>query len=339
MAALCRALKETAGGLSSYTVDTVFFGGGTPSLLTAGEMERIFCALSAFSVAKHAEISVEVNPKTASLETLCAYRALGVNRISVGMQAAGERELSLLGRIHSFSDTVCCVEDVRRAGFEQLNLDLMYGLPHQTESDWENTLSQALSLDPDHLSLYALSLSETAPLYKMRDFLPSDDEQAAFYDLASSRCREAGLFRYEISNFAKEGSFCRHNLRYWEGGDYLGFGPSAASFFEGRRYGEDCTLQEYLSHGPDLLSRVRKCPPLGQEEALLETIMLHLRLERGLCLSCFSETPLPHRVTKEAQELCKNGFCEMEEGRLRLTQKGIFVSNEIISRLLLSAGL
>ncbi len=339
VSALVRAL-DAVSETEKRTVESVFFGGGTPSLLTSGEMEEIFRALSRFFLAPDCEITVEVNPATADFDTLCAYRALGVNRISVGMQASREETLRLLGRRHTAKETECCVRDLRRAGFDNFSLDLMYGLPHQTSVEWQESLSAALSLEPVHLSLYALTLSESAPLYRLREAIPSDELQREFYETAVQTLSSAGFSRYEISNFAREGRACRHNLRYWQGGDYLGFGPAASSLYHARRYTEPESLEAFLASPEGLLPRILSEEPMGEEERLSERILLSLRLAEGLELRTFQEkVPDPVRFEREVQTLVAGGFCTVDDFRLALNGDGFFVSNEIISRLLLAAGL
>lgn len=337
--ALCRALLS-ASETETRVVDSVFFGGGTPSLLTEREMAEIFQALSRFSLSDACEITVEVNPKTADFKTLAAYRALGVNRISVGMQASSDERLRRLGRLHTMQDTVFCVEEIRRAGFDNFSLDLMYGLPNQTQEEWEASLSAALALSPKHLSLYALTLSESVPLFALADALPSDEVQHRFYETAVTVLERAGFLRYEISNFAKEGFSCRHNLRYWQGGDYLGFGPSASSLYRARRYTEPESLDAFLASPEGLIPRILNEEAMGERELLSEQLLLSLRLSEGLCLNSFlPKLEDPARFEREVRLLCDGGFCTLQQARLSLTGDGFFVSNEIISRLLLAADL
>lgn len=339
VSALCRALRDAAK-METRTVDTVFFGGGTPSLLTARELAEIFESLGDFSLSDDCEISMEVNPATVTEESLRAYRALGVNRISIGMQSAHDAELQLLGRRHNFADTVASVGAVSRAGFDNFSLDLMYGLPHQTEEAWQESLDAALALSPTHLSLYALTLSTNVPLYRLVDSLPEDEVQRKFYAMACQTLLSDGFLQYEISNFAKKGRHCRHNLRYWTRGDYLGFGPSAASFYRGRRHTEAESLDAFLFAPTGLRERIMKEEALTQTDAVTEQIFLSLRLTSGLSLSeILAKIPQKKEFSKEVETLTDGGFCRVEHGRLLLTEDGFFVSNEIIARLLSAAGL
>lgn len=338
--ALCAALHSGADQVQGQTVDTVFFGGGTPSLLSGEELGRIFSALESFSIAADCEISIEVNPATVQADTLSAYRALGINRISVGMQAASDGELVLLGRRHNAAQTRECVEAVRSAGFDNFSLDLMYGLPDQSDEAWENSLSVALSYEPSHLSLYALTLSESVPLYQARRRLPDEEAQRRFYLRAVERAEAAGLSQYEISNFARQNRACRHNLRYWHGDEYLGFGPSAASLYRGRRYTAPENVEQFLQEPVGLVSTLCALPPMDETERMQEKLLLSLRLTDGLDLASFlPKLSDEKRFLQEVGFMESHGLCTLEHQRLSLTPQGFFVSNEIISRLLLAAEL
>lgn len=338
--ALCRAISDAAKSCGRYTVDSVYFGGGTPSLLTGEELSELMRALEGFSLSSDCEITLEVNPRTANEQTLRTYRALGVNRLSVGMQAAENGRLSALGRRHTAEDTASVVRDLTRAGFDNFSLDLMYGLPEQSDAEWENSLKTALSYGPTHLSLYALTLSENVPLYQMRDLLPDDEAQSRQYETACRLLSEHGLEQYEISNFAQSGKRCRHNLRYWTRGDYLGFGPAAASCFQNRRHTASADLSAFLSRPTGLLERIASEEELQEDECRAEEILLRLRLTEGLTVDkAFLSAVDAPRFLSEIEKLEGGGFCKRSEGRLSLTPSGFFVSNEIISRLLIAAGL
>lgn len=339
VAVLCEQLERFAPHARGKAVDSIFFGGGTPSLLTGAQMQRIFKAISRFDLTADCEISLELNPATADLETLLAYRSYGINRISIGMQSAREEELKLLGRLHTHKDTVRCVESVKRAGFENFSLDLMYGLPGQDLQSWKESLEAALASEPDHLSLYALSLSADVPLYALRHTCPDDEMQRIFYETAAERVERAGLLRYEISNFAREGAACRHNLRYWKREEYAGFGPSAASFFEGRRVTWDASLSAFLQSTPDLYAEVRKERPLEASEVAVEELMLRLRLREGIERKELPSLPDEAGFWNEVQTLFEGGFLVCDDKRLALSKNGFFVSNEILTRLIYKAGL
>lgn len=336
---LCSELREAAKQAPEL-VDSVFFGGGTPSLIPPKTMARIFDALRDFPICENAEISMEVNPATASLESFKAYRALGFNRVSVGMQSASDEELGWLGRIHTHKDTCRTVSDLKKAGFENFNLDLIYGIEGQSETDFLSSVKSALELCPTHLSLYALTLSESVPLYERRAYLASDQEQERQYLSACEALEEAGYAQYEISNFSRVGKECRHNLKYWLRAPYLGFGPGASSFYRNRRYERKADLCAYLDAPPDLISDIQKVSPLETADALCEELILSLRLCRGIDYRAFAaRTKRPEAFLMETDRLVRAGLAMIDEKRLKLNGNGFFVSNEILARLLIAAGL
>ena len=336
---LCAQIRGAAQ-IAKEPVDTVFFGGGTPSLLSVKQLERVFCALTAFSIAPDAEISMEVNPATANEAAFRAYRALGVNRLSIGMQSASDRELKWLSRVHSAADTVKTVRELTRAGFDNFNLDLIYGLKEQTARDFEASVCAALELCPTHLSLYALTLSETVPLYAERARLSPDEVQETQYLRACERLREAGMAQYEISNFASPGFACAHNLKYWTRAPYLGFGPGASSFYSGRRFEIAPDLDAYCGKPPGLEELLERAPALSETDALTEELILALRLTRGIDARAYAgKLKDGRRFLSELDGLIPAGFAAETDGRVRLTQNGFLVSNEILARLLCAAGL
>ena len=314
-------------------VDTIFFGGGTPSLLEPQELSNICAAIyDSFSVTEGAELTLEVNPKTLSEEKCKAYKALGVNRISIGMQSIHENELKKLGRIHSFSDFS---DSYRLAAsyFDNLSVDLMYGIPEQTMESFGATLDAVISLLPKHISVYGLMLEEGTPFYSMRDTLdlPSEDEECDMYLLAAKKLGAAGYSHYEISNYAVEGFECRHNLKYWHAEEYIGVGLAAASYFD-LRYVNTKNFDEYLSGRGANYNREYEAP-----DCKTEYIMLRLRLSEGISLSHykerFGEDFIPPR--RELIEKYKSfGYLEYDKDTLRLTEKGFYVSNYIISELI-----
>ena len=315
-----------------FAADSVFVGGGTPSLLSPADWESLFSALrSRFSVEKDAEITAEMNPETLTADKLFAFLRGGGNRLSLGMQSANENELSLLGRGHRFFEVENAVKTARREGIQNLNLDLMYALPHQKLSDFRVSLEKALSLSPEHLSVYCLTVEEHTPIARLSAFLPEEEAQREMYLFAVEYLKQNGYRQYEISNFARPGFECRHNLKYWRRNPYLGFGPGAHSFFENRRFSCPPDLDSFLSRpDEDFFSA---CAPLlpGEEEE--ETIMLSLRLSEGIDL----ETLSPEKraaVRKKLEFLIPLGLCRKTEKGFALTPEGFFVSNAILSDLI-----
>ncbi len=339
-AALCAHLAETAPFAAGHRADTVYFGGGTPSYLGGRRLIRLLKTVQKkYRLTRDAEITLEANPDSAGdWKELRALRRCGFNRLSLGMQSACGEELRAVGRVHTPDQTAAAVEAARRAGFANLSLDLIYGLPGQTLERWKENLSAAADLGPEHLSCYGLKVEEGTPLYARREeaALPGDDLQADMYLWTVSFLESRGYAQYEISNFARPGFASRHNLKYWTLQEYAGFGPGAHSDFGGVRYAYARDLEGYLrgvaDHSP-MLSECERIPPLDRDT---EWLMLGLRTVRGLDpgaferrfrrrFSCF----LPFLKTCEAA-----GYAVEEAGRWRLTPEGFLVSNQIIGGML-----
>ena len=317
-------------------VDSIFFGGGTPSLLTEDAFSRIFSALrKRYCIAANAEITVEMNPGTVTGEKLSALRALGVNRVSMGLQSSHNGELSALGRIHTYEQFLESFSLVRASGIENINIDLMYAIPHQNVQSFKETLSRVIALSPSHISAYSLIIEEGTPFYRDREslVLPSEEEEAEMYALACEMLGAAGYRHYEISNYAKEGSLCRHNLRYWQGGDYLGFGLAAHSLYRGERMANTEDFKEYLEN-PHAYAEREKRDTLAEAE---EYVMLGLRTSFGISLfeyrERFGKDLLEEK--KEAISLFfEHGLLSIREDRLSLTEKGFYLSNTVLCELL-----
>ena len=296
---------------------------------------EIFSALREnFFLSPGCEITMEMNPDSASDDILRAARKEGVNRLSFGMQSAVDRELSAIGRIHRAEDVILAVKRAKQIGFENISLDLMYGLPGQNRESFRASLETAISLGIQHLSFYCLTLSSTVPLWKKRELLPGEDQMREMYLDACSFLKREGLEQYEISNAAFPGFASRHNLCYWEGGEYLGFGPGAHSYFQGKRFfvGED--LDAFLS---DPTGGVEVEETLSPREQLEENMMLSLRLAKGLDLqklSSFCNEETIRRVEEKFSLWIRHGLAEKTRLGFRLTPEGFFVSNEIIATIL-----
>ena len=339
-AALCAHLTETALFAAGHTVDTVYFGGGTPSYLGEKRLVQVLkTILKKYRVDRKAEITLEANPDSAGdRKALKALRKAGSNRISLGMQSACDEELREIGRVHTMDQVRGAVEAAREAGFDNLSLDLIYGLPHQTQDRWAANLAAAVDLAPDHLSCYGLKVEEGTPLYTRRDDagLPGDDEQADMYLYTVDYLRRFGYFQYEISNFARAGRESRHNLKYWTLGEYAGFGPGAHSDFGDVRYAYEKDLAGYIRgvrEGTPMLSENDRIPPLDRDT---EWLMLGLRTVRGLDPKEF-EQRFRRRFSMFLvflTECEKAGYAVCEEDRWHLTPKGFLVSNQIIGGML-----
>ena len=338
--ALLAHLKETAPLAQGYPVDSIYFGGGTPSYYGAKRIKELLAHLSKlFQVEKDAEITVECNPDSVDLKSLRILRKAGVNRLSMGMQSAQEAELRAIHRIHTPQQTNQAVEAARKAKFTNLSLDLIYGLPGQTMESWKATVEHALSLIPQHLSCYGLKVEEGTPLARRvaeGEVLPDDDQQADLYLWTVGRLERAGLPQYEISNFAKPGYESRHNLRYGLTRPYLGFGPGAHSDFGGRRYSFVRDLDAYIRgvlEGGDIIDSSELIP---QRERCGEYLMLRLRTVRGVDGREYRHTYFMDFAPLEARlrEFAAQGWAEEVDGRWRLTPRGFLVSNQLIGDLL-----
>ena len=338
--ALLAHMRETAPLAQGIPVDSVFFGGGTPSYFGAKRLKELLAAVhKLFQVEKDAEITVECNPDSADYKLLHTLRKAGVNRLSLGMQSAHGAELARVHRIHTPQQTDQAVEAARKAKFHNLSLDLIYGLPGQTFESWKSTVEHALSLIPQHLSCYGLTVEERTPLARRvesGEALPDDDQQADWYLWTVGRLERAGLPQYEISNFAKPGYESRHNLRYWLTRPYIGFGPGAHSDFGGRRYSFVRDLEAYIRgvlEGGPLIDSSELIP---QRERCGEYLMLRLRTVQGVDGQEYRRSYFMDFDPLEARfrEFAAQGWAEQTGGRWHFTPKGFLISNQLIGDLL-----
>ena len=342
--AYAQALQaEMARRADGETVRTIFLGGGTPSLFPAETLGGILEGVRAhWAVSADAEISLEANPGDLDTAYLTALREAGFNRLSLGVQSFSDGELRLLGRRHDASEAAGAVNLARRAGYNNIGLDLIYGLPNQSVADFEDSLRRALSLGPEHISLYALGLEDGTPLASRLACgeLPAPDADTAAdqYLRTTEVLATEGYAQYEISNWARPGQECRHNLTYWLNQPYLGLGVAAHSFDGHRRYANTDDLDVYLA-----ALAAGKLPPLALEETidadleLAETLILGLRLNRGVAVDDIGARfgiDLYSRYGAVTDEVAELGLLDREAGRWRLTPRGRFLSNEVFWRLL-----
>ena len=339
--AVCSHIKEAGALAPGYLVDTVYFGGGTPSFFGADGMAQILSTVrKSFDVANSAEITFEANPDSVSERLLRRLRSEGFNRVSLGIQCDDDEILKKIGRPHSYAQAVNAVQRIRKAGFRNLSLDLMYGLPGQSLEDWQQTLENVLTLAPEHISCYGLKVEEGTPLYEYREYcsLADDDTQADMYLAAIGILRKHGYRQYEISNFCRKGHVSRHNLKYWTGGEYLGFGPDASSDFAGRRFSIVRDLRSYIEGIRDGGQVLREVQEIPNRERAGEYLMMRLRTVSGLDpreyerLFLLSFDPLETALLRfKERSLAQKTF----DGRWHLTPEGFLLSNTIISDLLL----
>lgn len=356
-----------------WPAHTIYLGGGTPSLLTPEQMERILQSCrDVFQVAADAEVSMEANPSSLTLDLLRGFRDAGVNRLSLGVQSFDDRELAALTRDHSAAEAVAAYAMARTAGFASINLDLIYALRDQTLAGWERNLTRALELAPDHLSLYCLTIEEGTPLAravaKGRVRPPDPDLAADMYALSEEMLEGAGYEHYEISNWAKPGHACRHNLTYWLNRPYLGFGAGAHSSWGGYRFSDVRLPREYVQKVEELSrarpflepvertgvpstssgnargeGAIRARSPIAMLEsishrlAMAESMMLELRLGQGLDLAGFAQrygVDVHSIHEREITDLMEVGLLQQQDGHLRLTPRGRLLANEVFVRFL-----
>jgi len=307
---------------------TIYFGGGTPSLLDVSDIQKI---ISQFDLAQIQEITLESNPKNITAKYIQKLSETPINRISLGAQSFIDSELNLLGRLHNSEQISRAFELLRNQRFENISLDLIYGLPNQKMQDVLFSLEKVIELDPEHVSLYCLSLEDSVPLYSKKHLIPEDEVIADFYDLIRTRLISSGFEQYEISNFAKRGFESKHNLCYWSDKYYLGFGPSAAGYFENFRYTNPADLEEYFRQ-IETSEVFKNFGSLSESDHEKEFIFLSLRKTKGMNLkefqSKFDENFLK-KYEKIIAKYIKNKYLEINEDFIRLTPKAYFISNEI----------
>ncbi len=348
-----RSDGEVKQGRGEVKIHTVFFGGGTPSLLTPVQFEDIFRSLQdSFVLTEDVEVTIEANPGTVSYLSLLALRKLGVKRISYGVQSANMEELRMLERAHSFFDVIEAVASARKAGFDNLNLDLIYGLPEQALSTWQTTVRRALDLNPEHVSAYALTLEHGTPFgrWASRGLLPLPDPDLAaeMYEWLGETLAAHGYLQYEISNWAKPKHECRHNLQYWRGLPYLAFGAGAHGYANGYRYSNVLRIKTYLDRLNQQPAPISRQPfPLTPatinhhkqtlDDDMSEFMLTGLRLtQEGVSEPEFQarfERRMPDVYGNEIAELVRSGLIESQPGRkIRLTRRGRLLGNQVFMR-------
>lgn len=333
---------------TDYEVTTIFFGGGTPSILKAGWIADILDAIHRnFKVRKDAEITIECNPGTLTFEKLSIYKSAGINRISVGLQSASDAELRELGRIHTYEDFLKSYDLIRKKGFSNVNIDLMAALPGQTLKSYEQTLRRVLVLKPEHISAYSLIIEEGTPFYEKYEadellrekgekpqMLPSEETERLMYERTKELLLAHGYERYEVSNYARRGYACRHNIGYWRRENYLGFGLGSASLLENERFHNTTDLTDYL--GGDYLAYEQE--KLDKKSQMEEFMFLGLRMTDGISTECFRQTfgltvELVYGPVLEQQ--IADQLLRKEDGRIFLTERGLDVSNYVMAQFLL----
>jgi oxygen-independent coproporphyrinogen-3 oxidase len=324
-----------------YVYDTLFLGGGTPTILNPRQIAALFaCLRGSLTFSDTIEITIECNPSSLNEELLRTCKDIGINRISLGVQSFNDSHLVKLGRTHTSNQARAAFRLLRECGFDNISLDLIYGLPDQTPQEWSEDLDKAIELHSEHLSAYNLIIERDTHFGKLHDEgmlnLPSEIAQREMYDLLNQRLLKAGYKRYEISNFTIPSSECRHNLKYWRLQPYIGLGPAAVSFDGVHRWKNKPDLESYLLSLENRLAPPREIEVLPKDLLRKEYIMLSLRLTDGLSLNAlhkrFSYDLLADKAAA-IEMLASHGYLELENDRLRLTEKSPFISDEIILKL------
>ena len=343
--ALIREIRGYEEAVGDCVVTSVFMGGGTPSVMPVRQLRDIFSALyDSFRIAPDAEITMEMNPGTVD-EGILSLVFDYVNRVSLGVQSANDSELKALGRIHSFRDAEKSVELLRLGGVTNLNIDLMTGIPEQTVSSLTETLEKVVALRPEHLSVYSLIVEEGTEFARMQKagqlHLPDEETEREMYELTGDVLGRAGYRRYEFSNYAQEGCRCRHNIRYWKRGEYLGLGLGAASLFRDSRWRNTGNLDDYLAHSADPGSLVCDMEHLERKAQIEEYMFLGLRMTDGIRRQEFEQTfglVLDDIYGDVLRKHIGDGLMEEPEpGTFRLTGRGVEISNRVLSDYLLDS--
>lgn len=331
--------KEFAKG---YRVSTIFIGGGTPSILLSKQMERILQKVyEVFELEKKPEITIEVNPGTAEIEKFETYKKVGINRLSIGLQSVNNEKLKLLGRIHTYEQFTECYHQARQAGFENISVDLISSIPGQDMQEWKMELQTAAALEPEHISVYQLIIEEGTPFYKTYgehpELLPDEETSREIYLWTGSFLKEAGYEQYEISNYAKPEKESRHNLKYWERGDYLGLGLGAASMVRNIRMNNTRDMKIYLERCSQPKTMREDVQFLEEPRQMEEFMFLGLRKTRGVSKKEFRRVfgrDIDMVYEKALHKCLENGMILEHKDRLFLSEEGILLSNMVLSEFL-----
>ena len=336
--ALLREIQAAEEG-EGRSVSSIFIGGGTPSVLDERLLGDILREIrNRFKMEEDAEITIEVNPGTANIGKLQAYREMGINRLSIGLQSPEDRELKILGRIHNYGQFLETYQEARTVGFDNINIDLMSAIPDQTYEGWVKNLRTVAELKPEHISAYSLIVEEGTPFAARKLNLPDEDTEYNMYEATAQILKKYGFEQYEISNYARKGRECRHNVGYWTRQDYLGFGLGASSLYGKERFANTADMKKYLENSRNPEKIREKEPSLTREDEMAEFMFLGLRMTKGIlkadfqrCFGCTIESVYGEVLEKyESMELLLE-----KDGRIFLSREGIYVSNSIMAEFLL----
>ena len=340
--ALLKELKFYSTTLKSYNVPTVFMGGGTPTILPPSQLKKILDTVrQSFNLTPDCEITIEANPATIKLETLQEIHAAGYNRISIGVQSFDEKELQLLERVHNEKEIHSTVHRARSANFENLSMDLMFALPDQSTEKWQSHLKQATAKNPDHLSTYNLTIEPATAFFKLQEkgklCLPHEDIQLEMYETTIQVLEDAGYSQYEISNFSKPGMESQHNINYWNNGEYLGVGAGASSYLNGERSKNINLPSIYIREIETKASAIHTREHLEPLQAMGETLMLGLRLLKGVSIDVFEnrfQVSFQKVYGKVVESLLNQELITLNENRIALSRKGLFLADSVILKFM-----
>lgn len=339
--ALAEQIRSFSVYRKNYTVDTIYFGGGTPSILTGQQVCDLLDVIrKTFKLASDAEITIEANPGTLDTEKLAGYRRAGVNRLSIGLQSADDDELKLLSRIHTRDEFEENFYLARLEGFDNISIDLMHGLPYQKEETLMETIDYVIRLDPEHISLYGLRIEPDTAFgenEELQNNIVDDDVWSDRYLMATEKLASAGFLQYEISNFSKLGFECRHNIRYWKCEEYIGFGPAAHSFIEGKRFSYTKEFKNYILNPTDFTSRLDEIQDISPEEQAKEFVMLGFRMTCGVPVAEYNERfhdDFEARYAEKIAPYIRWGLIVPTAEGYRLSENGFLVSNSILGDIL-----
>lgn len=343
LAALSRQIEEYGLQTSEYAVDTVFIGGGTPSLMDEKQINTLFRQLyRSFKVTTKAEVTIEANPGTVDRKKLKAFKKAGINRLSLGAQSFCTQDLAVCGRVHDVGDNIRAVQDARAEGFDNINLDIMYGLPDQSMAEVVTSLGNVFKLGVEHISFYGLKLEEGTPFYNMQNELsfPSEDSESEMYFVSRELMAQNGYYQYEISNFAKKDKYCRHNIKYWNGEEYLGIGPASHSYFAGKRFSFKKDTQLFIdsfSDKPCSDTIIDEMIDIPRSARVAEYVMLRFRLTDGVDCETFYKLfgrDFDKLYYTKLQPYISSGHVKRTEKGYAFTPQGMYVSNYILSRII-----
>ncbi len=346
--ALCAEIRSYRYMAKRYRISTIFIGGGTPSILMPGDITNIMDALKdTFCLAENAEISIEVNPGTLTAAKAGEYAECGINRMSIGLQSANDKELAMLGRIHNYEQFLVAFDTAREAGFQNINVDVMAALPGQTIHSYLDTIGKVLKCAPEHISSYSLIIEEDTPISenkKLLALLPDEELDRQMYEATNKLLSLSNYNRYEISNYAKPGFECKHNIGYWTLGEYIGMGTGASSFWRNRRFTNTRDIKKYITAFSDKNSHLDETEirtvdeTLNSDRLMEEFMFLGLRMMQGISVADFNDY-FGHSVYKVYGEVIdkyiKSGHLINDGGIIKLTKQGIDVSNIILADFLL----